>query len=320
MKARKTNVQQSADERMTHYMDCAGKCYSRAKDGIIEAIAYVVLVYRAVESNSNAAAKIDNEIAIRNSKINGHNKHQLDDRARAQKLAAGTLADEDLDKHEKIRLSALAALSDDEWKVKHIKVAIEARTDANAGSRIVKHLLNLDSRADAPNASRYTTAVLWVYDNCPTAKGAADIVTAIKNAGGLDKVIDLQRLTRKKSVEDDVLTQAAAVDTKTSTRSKKGSTSKSRLSSKQALLKAASLTSFKMNLNAQLNDLFLLVGRYRDGKVEVVKAAPLSDDKLDSVVDLLGTVSPVQQRTVSDSEIDHRRAEQHEPAQARVAA
>ena len=104
----------------------ARKCYSRAKDGIIEAIAFAVLVYRTVENNRNAAAKIDNQIATRNSKIGAHNKHQQDDRERAIKLAEGILADKGLGNDDRAHLKAIAALSEDQWKVKYIKLPIRA--------------------------------------------------------------------------------------------------------------------------------------------------------------------------------------------------
>ena len=118
--------------------------------------------------------------------------------------------------------------------------------------------------------------MLWVSDNCSTAKIAADIVTAVKNAGGLDKVIDLQRLARKEpeGANEEDLDQADAVSTKTPT-------IRPRLSNRRAALKrAATVASFKMKLDAKSDDLILLVGRYRAGTIEIVKATALSDDKL----------------------------------------
>jgi hypothetical protein len=60
------------------------------------------------------------------------------------------------------------------------------------------------------------------------------------------------------------------------------------LDRRKAWQSAPSLASFELPIEGQSNDLVLFLGRYTDGKVDVVSPVPLAADKLDSVIERLG--------------------------------
>jgi hypothetical protein len=202
MKTLKKNKSKTAEpitfEVIEANIDMAQRNFKNSKTSASEAAAYAYFVWRDTMSphaDTYAADWIKTEIEKRNDEISRHNKVENDDRERAEKFALGRLKQAAISKNEQVRLRGLAALDDEAWKLR-LKVPIEAREDANAFTKIVKFVFRFDSPADASNTSRYAKVLEWIDAHCATVQGPSEIVSAIKDAGGFDKVIHMQRLVR----------------------------------------------------------------------------------------------------------------------------
>jgi hypothetical protein len=264
-------------------IDMAQRNFKNSKTSASEAAAYAYFVWRDTMSpraDTFAADWIKTEIEKRNDEISRHNKVEKDDRERAEKLALGRLKEAAIDKAEQVRLRGLAALDDEAWKLR-LKVPIEAREDANAFTEIVKFVFRFDSPADASNTSRYAKVLEWIDAHCATVQGPAEIVSAIKDAGGFDKVIHMQRLVRNgpKAPDTDEKPEAGHLG---------GNEGGAEAPDKRKVWHSAPpLASFDLQIEGQSNDLILLLGRYTDGKVEVISPVPADAGVLDTIIERL---------------------------------
>ena len=274
-------------EAIVANIDMAQRNFNTSKTSASEAAVYAYLVWRdttSTRADPCGANWIKAEIEKRNDEIIRNNKAEEDDRERAEKFALGRLKQQDLDEAEQQRLRDLAALDDEVWKLR-LKVLIKARDDASAFTEIVKFVFRFDSPADASNTSRYAAALEWIDANCAAIEDASGIVRAIADAGGFDKVIHMQRLVRKGPEKP---SQPQKPDGSDQVDSEDAADMPETLDKRKAWQSAPSLASFELPIEGQSNDLILFLGRYTDGKVDVVSPVPLAADKLDSVIERLG--------------------------------
>ena len=191
-------------------IDKAQQSFVLSKDSSIEAAAHVYIVYDETQSehaNPDAKDWMERQIEDRNTEIDEHNEKVASDRKRAKAFKAGTLSKDDLVntqpaneanrkeiEEERARLTELAELTDEDWAARR-KVRGGARKNTDDFTTIVKLVLNFDRRADASVTSRFATVLEWIHAhfNGVEIQDVSQIVTAIKDAGGFEAVLNEQR-------------------------------------------------------------------------------------------------------------------------------
>ena len=167
-----------------------------SKDSAMKAAAHAYLVWHYSESDfaeDGAKRWLEAEIQKRNNEIDKANSdlEVLKNRVKADK--AGKLKDElpadvrrEIEEHRDLDATA--------WS-KRVKGKVEARSDANSFTRIVKFVFGFDHPDDASNISRYATVLRYISDHQVELGGlnVEAIVTLLKDAGGFEAVVNKQR-------------------------------------------------------------------------------------------------------------------------------
>lgn len=265
----------------------AKNCFFKSKDGAIEAAARTYLIWFDTFSPSahkDSRAWMEAQIVSRNEEIERHNKEEKDLKQRAYKFVNGRLSEdnwlnsspdsqaerEELAK-EKALLVELNNLTPQQWSARR-KVAVHARKNASKFTKIVKFVFNFEYAAEASVTSRYATILEWIDTkfNDEAKVGLTQITNAVNEAGGLEAVLNEQR--GNKSVDR----EAAAKD-------RKAVAIKNLADTKEVIRNAQANVTFKMDMKDVSEGIVLVLGRYVDGKVEVVYGIPLPDDQIDKI-------------------------------------
>ena len=273
-----------------HEVDQARTSFKLSKDSAAAAAAHAYMVWLDTQSPSATPlmrAEIAKQIAALNEAIDKHNAEEAKLKDRVKRYANNTLKKTDAAaiepttdaerkevEAERATLAALTSLSDEDWQARR-KVRIERRNDASLFAEIVKYVLGFDRRADASVTSRYATVLEWIDENFDdaTMQCAADIVTAIKAAGGFEKVLDDQRKKDKPSDEEaaeDRACQAEAIAQE----------------AKAALAVAAPKAAFNMDVTHAPDGIVTLLARYVDGVVEIIGELPADEKQLERAIAL----------------------------------
>lgn len=275
-------------------IDKAHRCFVSSKDSASEAAAHLYLVWdETMSPHADADAKkwIDEKIEVRNKEFEEHNEKVVSDRERAKAFKEGTLNKYDLANskptndtdrkavdEERARLTGLADLTDIDWMARR-KILVKMQANSSPFTAIVKFGLNFDSPDHASLTSRYATVLEWVHAHFDGVafQDASEIVTAIKGAGGFEAVLSLRRGNerdgtqeanlRKAGAEEAEITKAAIIER-----------------AKDAVHTAPAINTFDLKLGNTNQDIIMLLGRYSDGKVEVVDHIPLDEGEVDSII------------------------------------
>ena len=262
--------------------------FFQSKEAAGEAAARAYMVWGDTMSptaHKDSRDWIDAQIAKRNHAIEEHNKEEKALREKAKKFVNGKLADdnwlnskpetqaerEELAK-EKAMLIALNELTSQQWTARR-KVAVEARDNASKFTKVVKYVFEFEYATEASVTSRYATVMEWIDTRFAgvVIHDVTELTDAIKAAGGFEAVLNEQRGNKSSAYdagETDREAIAAALATQT----------------KAAIKTAAAKAIFEMEVNDVQENIVFLVGRFVDGKVEVVGEMPMSADKLDEAV------------------------------------
>jgi hypothetical protein len=258
-----------------------------SKDAAGEAAARAYLVWfdtMSANAHVDMIKWMDDEIAKRNPAIDAHNKEEKDLKEKSNKFVNGKLAEDnwlngtpetkaerDELAAEKARLTSLHALSKDEWAARR-KVKVEAREGASKFTKLVKFVFDFEYASDSSVTSRYATVLEWVDAKFggEIVEDASQITDTIKAAGGFEAVLNLQRGNKP---EDDT----AAAD-------RKAIADAIAKQAKAAVQNADAKATFAMDVKNAPEGIVLVLGRYVDGKVEVVGEMPLVSERLDEVV------------------------------------
>jgi hypothetical protein len=281
-------------------IDKAQQSFVLSKDSSIEAAAHVYIVYDETQSehaNPDAKDWMERQIEDRNTEIDEHNEKVASDRKRAKAFKAGTLSKDDLVntqpaneanrkeiEEERARLTELAELTDEDWAARR-KVRVGARKNTDDFTTIVKLVLNFDRRADASVTSRFATVLEWIHAhfNGVEIQDVSQIVTAIKDAGGFEAVLNEQRNKGESGDSEDA--EEREINAK-----------EIATQAKAAVQTATAIATIDMQITNAPDGIVLLIGRYVGGKVEVVDDIPLEAGEVESMVsrvsdDLLPPIS-----------------------------
>lgn len=273
-------------ETVTANIKSAKSAYAASNDSAALSAGNIYLVWLetlAPQAHADLATWMNNQIADVNKTIDEHNEAE-----RALKARVGNFRSSSLDKSDPLSIEAkndheraeqaadresltkLTILSKTDWAARR-KVRIEHRENASKFSMIVRFTLGLYAPADASIVSRYAKVVQWIEDNfAGKALGDVDeIVTAIKAAGGFDRVINAQRGNPDPDNEE------------LSDSDKKAIAEALTELSNSAVMNAPARASFDMAADGFTEGIVTLLGRYKNGKVEVVAGAPVAGRELD---------------------------------------
>lgn len=258
-------------------IDRARTNFVLSKDAAGKAAAYAYVVWADTcgpQAHIDNVSWIADEIAKRNEAIKAHNKEQLDLKIRASKFVKGTLPDDDrlnmkganaeeekALEAERQELLALHNRTKEEW-ASYRKVLVEGRDGASPFTQIVKFVFGFDRPADASLTARYAKVLEWIHERFAGERinAADDLADAIKAAGGFEDVLSVQR---GNVTEDDTEAKDAEAIAEAILKN-----------AKQTALSAPSMAHFNLNVKDAPNGFVTLLGRYVDGKVEIVGEVP----------------------------------------------
>ena len=241
-----------------------------SKDSAMKAAAHAYLVWYFCESDfaeGDAKRWLEAEIQKRNNEIDNANAalDALKGRVKAQK--AGKLNEElpaemlkEIGEHHDLDATA--------WS-KRVKGKVEARSDANSFTRIVKFVFGFDHPDDASHVSRYATVLRYISDHQVELGGlnVEAIVKLLKGAGGFEAVVNKQRGTSKPKPD-----------------------AKKRLDRlKDALSKAAVVTQLSHSAKYDRGGIVFLVGRKQGTNVDLLGEVALTEFEADHLLTKIDT-------------------------------
>ncbi len=294
-----TRASQSINiDQIEENIDKAQRCFVSSKDSASEAAAHLYVVWDDTMSpfaNADAKKWIEDQIEARNRKIDEHNEKVASERERAKAFKEGTLnkydlvnikpandADRKAVDEERARLTSLADLTDNEWTARR-KVPVKAQANSSPFTGIVKFGLNFDSPDQASVTSRYATVLAWIHAHFEGVgfQDASEIVTAIKVAGGFEAVLIEQRNKGESGGSK------GAAELKIEAEESKIIADAISAKAKAAVQTAPAIATIDMQISDANQDIVVLIGRYADGKVEVVDEIPLEEGEIDSTLSRL---------------------------------
>jgi hypothetical protein len=276
-------------------IDKAQQSFVLSKNSATEAAAHLYVVWDDTSSpfaNADAKKWIGDQIEARNKEIDEHNEKVASDRKRAKAFKAGTLSKDDLINttpandagrkdvdEERARLTSLADLTDDEWMARR-KVLVKAQANSSPFTAIVKFGLNFDSPAHASVTSRYATVLEWIHTRFEGVEieDTSEIVTAIKVAGGFETVLIEHR--NKGESGGSKGAEEREIEAEERKIIEKAIAAKA----KAAVQTAPAIATIDMQISNANQDIVVLIGRYADGKVEVVDEIPLEAGEIDLMI------------------------------------
>ena len=262
--------------------------YAQSKDaaGIAAANAYMVWLYtmspRAHKDNRNW---MDTEIVKVNQAIDDYNKDEKKLREAAKKYKLGTLnssnsfngeGETEKEKKEiafdKLQIIEAAAYTPQEWTNRR-KVRVDAREDSSKFTKVVKYVFKLEYASQASVVSRYAHVLDWIDAKFSDVdiNDITEITDAIKAAGGFEAALQEER---GKVVEQD----------NTSDKDREAIAEAIAGQVKSVVKTAKAKASFDMEVMNAPEGIVLVLGRYADGKVEIVGEMPMIDAELNATV------------------------------------
>ena len=269
-------------------IDKAKRSFAQSKEAASEAAARAYIIWADTMSplaHKDSRDWMDAQISKRNQMIEQHNKEEKNLREKAKKFVNGKLADDNwLNSNpdtqaerdelaaEKAMLIALNELTAPQWSARR-KVPVEARENASKFTKIVKYVFEFEYATEASVTSRYATVMEWI--DAKFAGVAIDDVTeitdAIKAAGGFEAVLNEQRGHKSEAYDSDDADRLT-IETALATQAR------------AAITSATAKAIIEMPVDEAPGGIVLMLGRYADGKVEVVGKMPLAEDKLDETM------------------------------------
>lgn len=249
----------------------ARNAYIASKASAMEAAAYVYLVHLNTQA-ADGAGWLTQQIKARNGKIAEHNNEipQRKDNVAAHKAELTTnpkaVADEqvtkDLNKTEK------------EWEAeKRIKIDTP-RQGASRFTTICRLVLEFDYEYHASNTSRYCAVLEWLdakFRN-QLVTNVVPLVNAIKDAGGFEKVLFMQRHGEPEAdgetADDRSIIETALKD-----------------NIKAAIATANVKASFAMDPSYATGDnVVVMYGRHDNGTISIIGEVPLENSEIDGML------------------------------------
>ena len=272
---------------MDRRVEAARESYNRHKDAAAEAVGHVYLLYR--ETRSGEPRKwLEEEIKELNRDIEKHNtklqnEYELAKSWKDKKLPKDhsllqpTDDADQIAKNEKeiADFELLLNMSQPE-RSKLRRVPLMRREDSSKYMEIVRYVLNFDRSYHTGMVSRYCSVIEWIaskFDADPNVD-ITMIKTAVEEAGGFDRCVDLQRLVEQgleiNESDEDIIRKAQATE------------------ARGVVLGMKAAASLNMTANKTDGNFVLLVCRPSADGLDVLGEADLSDNDVQRAVLRLG--------------------------------
>ena len=203
----------NSHEEFTKIISEAKLSHQRSRDGAMEAAANAYMLWLCTQSahaTKSAGDWLEKEIEAANEVISSHNEKTKTLQERVKAFQEGKLKDED-PLNEKPRdpqhaleiekgkeeLRACFSWDKKDW-ARGRKMKIEARDGASSFTRIVKFVFGFDEVQHSDQVARYALVLEWInsqfVEDAPDSSD--DVLAALKDAGGFEDVIYLQRQSK----------------------------------------------------------------------------------------------------------------------------
>ena len=280
--------QKATAEIISRNITKAQTSYAQSKDaaGIAAAHAYIVWVdTMSPRAHKDGRDWMDAQIAKRNNEITNHNNELKKLKKYAEQYKLGELASSNSfngdaeTKEEREQLAEdkatiikAAAYTSQDWSALR-KVPVDARDNSSMFTKIIKFVFEFEYASQASVVSRYAHVLDWIHAKFSDADihDIAEITDAIKMAGGFEAALNEQR---GKTVEQD---NTCDKDREAIAEAIAGQV-------KSVIKTAKAKASFDMEVMNAPEGLVLMLGRYADGKVEIVGEMPMTDAELNATV------------------------------------
>lgn len=280
------SIPQSPSAAAEIHKVAARKAYVASKDSAMEAVAHVYLVYLNTLSD-DGKDWLDKQIKKRNHDIEKHNN---DIPARKEAAAAFNAV---LAKNPKATAAKQvvddAKLTEEQWALEKRSKIDTPRKGASSFTTICRLVLEFDHEYHASNTSRYCTVLEWLDGQFKNrhVTSITPLVEALKEAGGFEKVLFMQRHGEPDeagySVDDREIIDK---------------TLKAKI--KAAIADADARASFSMAPSYATSDnVVIMYGRYDNGTVSIIDELPLENSEIDGMLRKLNnkTLLPVDDAT-----------------------
>lgn len=281
---------QSNPDIIEGFIARAKTSYINAKDGASEAIANTYMVY--LDVCSSEASQIGKDwfkkaVEDRNAVIKAHNT-EIDDIKKSaplykteklpknHTLMQDIVTDEDQEIHDALIAKYTHYLELTDYQRGQLKrVQLEIDDDEKNYINIVKLVLELDYTHQSDVMSRYATVLEWTDNRFEeiVIEDTATIVSAIKEAGGFERVLRDQRQIKANTVTTDDETQARKLIYDAVIKQ-----------NKSTIREAQSLATFSRESLHSRDGMVFLVGSYEGGKIEIKSEVRLADGEYDAIV------------------------------------
>lgn len=265
------SIPQSPSAAAEIHKAAARKAYVASKDSAMEAVAHVYLVYLNTLSD-DGKDWLDKQIKKRNHDIEKHNN---DIPARKEAAAAFNAV---LAKNPKATAAKQvvddAKLTEEQWALQKRSKIDTPRKGASSFTTICRLVLEFDHEYHASNTSRYCTVLEWLDAQFKNrhVTSITPLVEALKEAGGFEKVLFMQRHGEPDeagySVGDREIIEKALKD-----------------KMKTAIADADAKASFSMAPSYATSDnVVIMYGRYDNGTVSIIDELPLENSEIDGML------------------------------------
>lgn len=264
----------------------ARKAYIASKDSAMEAVAHVYLVYLNTLSE-DGKDWLDKQIEKRNGEIEKHNA-AIPDRKQAAAAFKAELAKNPKAVASK-QVAEDAQLTEEQWALEKRSKIDTPRKGASSFTTICRLVLEFDHEYHASNTSRYCAVLEWLdakFKDCQLTS-ISPLVEALKEAGGFEKVLFMQRHGEPDeagyTVDDREIIDKAL---------------KAKI--KAAIADADAKASFAMAPSYATSDnVVIMYGRYDNGTVSIIDELPLENSEIDGMLRKLNnkTLLPVDDAT-----------------------
>ena len=264
-------VSQPANVAAEAHRKAAFKAYNNSKGAATEAVAHTYLVYLNTQ-NADGAAWLKSALETRKDEIKKHNdaipQRKIEAADYKAKLASNpkAVASE--------QVMADASLTDEGWAAEERTKIDMLRKSASRFTNVCRLALQFDHNYHASNTSRYCALLEWLDAKFANqlVTGIAPLVKAIKDAGGFEKVLFMQR----RGEPDD--TGYAAGDREIIEAQLKANI-------KTAIATANIKARFAMTPNHATSDnVVIMYGLHANGTVSVIDEVPLETAEVDGML------------------------------------
>ena len=281
----------NSHEEFTKIISEAKLSHQRSRDGAMEAAANAYMLWLCTQSahaTKSAGDWLEKEIEAANEAISSHNEKARTLQERVKAFQEGKLKEDD-PLNEKPRDEEHAAeieqakeelrgyfLWDKKEWAQGRKMKIEAREGASSFTRIVKFVFGFDEVQHSDQIARYALVLEWIssqfVEEAPDSRD--DVLAALKDAGGFEDVIYLQRQF-KAGVSETADDRKIINDT-------------IREDIKRALANLAPIGSIPVEARHDQDGFVVIMGRKAGSSINLIGEVKLSESEMQSAISSIG--------------------------------